>query len=94
MEGQHWVADLMHTYKHDGYDAAWDSLVAFRKPLRNQVKREAVARLMQYGAERSDMIRYSEFLSQDWQIGSGPAKRQPRDVVEIVKKLAPARALY
>ena len=70
-DGKHWVGQLMHTFKHEGYDAAWDGLTAWQKPLRG-AKRKAAKRLVQYAAERHDIIRYPEFRQRQWQIGSGP----------------------
>ena len=34
-DGKNWVAELMHTFKYDGYDAAFDSMTALRSPLRS-----------------------------------------------------------
>jgi hypothetical protein len=37
-------------------------------------KREAADRLLNYVAERRDMVRYPEYLEKGWQIGSGPTE--------------------
>jgi hypothetical protein len=84
-EGRHWVGDLMHTFKHDGYDAAWGRLEMTRKPLRSVKKRSAINGLMQYAAERNDMIRYPEFRKQHWQIGSGPTEAECKTTTQRVK---------
>lgn len=55
-EGPAWVGNLMHTFKHEGYDTAWEMLVADRRALRSPRKRAALNGLMQYAAERRDMI--------------------------------------
>jgi hypothetical protein len=83
-DGQQWLDDLMHTFKHDGYDVAWDKLVAWRKPLRG-AKRTAANRLMQYAAERQDMIRYPTFREKGWQIGSGPTEAECKTTTHRVK---------
>ena len=83
-EGQHWLSELMHTFKHDGYDAAWDNLTAWRKPLR-AAKRVAANRLLQYVAERQEMIRYPQFRQQGWQIGSGPTEAECKTTTHRVK---------
>jgi len=83
-EGEHWLDDLMHTFKHDGYDAAWDKLTVWRKPLRG-AKRTAANRLIQYAAERQDMIRYPQFREQGWQIGSGPTEAECKTTTHRVK---------
>jgi hypothetical protein len=41
----------MHTFKHEGYDAAWDQLTEWHKSLRGK-KRAAAGRLLQHVAER------------------------------------------
>jgi len=83
-EGQDWLDDLMHTFKHEGYDAAWDKLTAWHKPLRG-IKRAAANRLMQYAAERQDMIRYPQFRHNGWQIGSGPTEAECKTTTQRVK---------
>lgn len=83
-EGKLWLADLMHTFKYEGYDAAWDSLTAWSKPLRG-TKRQAAKRLLQYVAERESMIRYPEFRRQHWQIGSGPTEAECKTTTHRVK---------
>lgn len=83
-KGQDWLGDLMHTFKHDGYDTAWDQLTTWRGPLRG-LKRVAANRLMQYVAERQGMIRYPEFREQGWQIGSGPTEAECKTTTHRVK---------
>ena len=84
-EGQHWVSGLMHTFKHDGYDAAWDVLATTRTPLRSPKKRTAINGLMQYAGERRDMIRYPEYRARHWQIGSGPTEAECKTTTHRVK---------
>ena len=83
-EGSRWLGDLMHTFKHEGYDAAWDGLIAWTKPLRGG-KRVAARRLLQYVASRQPMIRYPEFRRQHWQIGSGPTEAECKTTTQRVK---------
>jgi hypothetical protein len=70
--GNTWAAELLHALKHEGYDAAWQRCVAWRAALRGAAKRKAADRLLNYMAERRDMIQYPEFAARGWQIGSGP----------------------
>jgi hypothetical protein len=72
--GQTWVGDLLHTFKHEGYEAGWQKLVAWRATLRATAKRKAADTLLGYVSERHDMIRYPEFIDKGWQIGSGPTE--------------------
>jgi len=83
-QGQRWVHDVMHTFKHDGYDTAYDKLTAWRTPLRG-VKRSAANRLMQYAAQRQEMIRYPEFRRKHWQIGSGPTEAECKTTTQRIK---------
>ena len=83
-EGRRWLAHLMHTFKHDGYDAAWDQLAAWHKPLRGK-KRDAANRLLQYVSQRHSMIRYPEFRQKHWQIGSGPTEAECKTTTSRVK---------
>jgi hypothetical protein len=82
--GKQWLNDLMHTFKLDGYDAAWDKLAVWRKPLRDAI-RVAANRLIQYAAERQDMIRYPKFREKCWQIGSGPTEAECKTTTHRVK---------
>jgi hypothetical protein len=72
--GKTWVAELLHTLKHEGYAAAWERCVAWRAALRGAAKRKAADRLLNYMAERRDMVQYPEFAARGWQIGSGPTE--------------------
>lgn len=71
--GQQWAGSLLHIFKHEGYEAARESLLAWRRRLRGR-KRKAADRLVNYVIDRRDMINYPEFLQKDWQIGSGPTE--------------------
>lgn len=72
--GKTWAGDVLHAFKHDGYEPAWTKLVAWRTSLRGSAKRRAGGTLLGYVSERRDMIRYPEFLANEWQIGSGPTE--------------------
>jgi hypothetical protein len=70
--GKAWAAELLHVFKHDGYEPAWRRLLEWRVGLRHG--RPAADRLVNYVSERRDMIRYPEFQAKGWQIGSGPTE--------------------
>lgn len=72
--GHEWADALMHTFKHDGYDAAWDQLTTWRATLRSPTKKRAADRLLHYVSGRREMINYPEFQQHHWQIGSGPTE--------------------
>jgi hypothetical protein len=71
-EGERWAGELLHVFKHDGYEAAWVRLLEWRLALKRG--RAAADRLVNYVSERREMIRYPEFRSKGWQIGSGPTE--------------------
>ena len=83
-EGQHWLSELMHTFKHEGYQAAWDQLTAWRQSLQGN-QRTAADRLLRYVAERHGMIRYPDFRRRGWQIGSGPTEAECKTTTQRVK---------
>jgi hypothetical protein len=72
--GKAWIEEVLHVFKHEGYEAGWQKLLAWRAALRSPAKRRAADALIGYVSERHDMIRYPEFIAQDWQIGSGPTE--------------------
>jgi hypothetical protein len=71
--GKAWASELLHVFKHDGYDAAWGKLLDWRGRLR-EAKRKAADALLGYVGERREMIRYPEFVAKGWQLGSGPTE--------------------
>lgn len=83
-EGQTWRNEIMGLFHERGYAAAWDQLVAWRSTLRGG-KREAADRLLGYVAERKETIRYPEFRSRGWQIGSGPTEAQCKASTQRIK---------
>jgi len=83
--GKAWLEEVMHTFRHAGYDAAWDQLVAWRSPLRSPTKRKEANRLLHYVAERKPRIRYPEFRRRGWQIGSGPTESECKTTTHRVK---------
>lgn len=72
--GKTWADEVLHSFKHDGYEATWQKLVGWRTTLRGGAKRRAADTLLGYVSERREMIRYPEFEQKGWQIGSGPTE--------------------
>ena len=73
--GETWKAQTMSLFYEQGYNAVWERLLPWRAELRGG-KREAADTLLNYIAERREMIRYPEFRARGWQIGSGPTEAQ------------------
>jgi hypothetical protein len=71
--GKQWAGSLLHTFKHEGYQAAWEQMLSWRLELRRG-QRPAADKLLNYVSERRDMIQYPEFQAKGWQIGSGPTE--------------------
>jgi hypothetical protein len=72
--GTTWADELMHTFKHDGYEVSWQKLVQWRETVRGPARRRAADALLGYVSERREMILYPEFIEKGWQIGSGPTE--------------------
>jgi hypothetical protein len=71
--GKQWAGAVLHTFKHEGYAAAWQQLQQWRAGL-GRGRRSAADPLLNYVSERQEMIRYPEFQAKGWQIGSGPTE--------------------
>jgi hypothetical protein len=71
--GKEWAGALLHTFKHEGYEVAWEKLLTWRQQ-RRRCHRQAADKLLHYVSERREMIRYPAFQEKGWQIGSGPTE--------------------
>jgi hypothetical protein len=70
--GKQWAGQLLHVFKHNGYEAAWKQLLEWRVALKRG--RPAADRLVNYVSERREMICDPAFQAKGWQIGSGPTE--------------------
>jgi hypothetical protein len=84
-EGKKWLEELMHTFRHAGYDAGWDRLTAWRSTLRKPAHRAAANSLLNYVAERRPLIKYPEFRNRGWHIGSGPTEAECKTTTHRIK---------
>lgn len=84
-EGKAWLEETMHVFRHEGYDAAWERLVAWRSTLQSPAACKEGDRLLHYAAERRTMIQYPEFRRRGWQIGSGPTESECKTTTHRVK---------
>ena len=82
--GTAWAEELLHVFKHEGYDAAWEKLVTWRGQWRGP-KRTAADGLLNYASERRAMILYPEFAAKGWQIGSGPTESCCKTLTQRLK---------
>jgi hypothetical protein len=72
--GNVWVAGILHTAKHQGYQALRDALVGWKATLHGPKERQAAEALIGYVTDRREMIKYPEFQAVGRQIGSGPTE--------------------
>jgi hypothetical protein len=84
-EGKQWLDQLMHRFRYEGYNAGWERLTTWRGTLRKSTQREAANSLLNYVAERRPLIRYPEFRSRGWQIGSGPTEAECKTTTHRIK---------
>lgn len=84
LAGMVWAGEVLHVFKHDGYDDAWERLVTWRCQWRG-AKRKAADALMNYVCERRGMILYPEFAAKGWQIGSGPTESCCKTLTQRLK---------
>jgi hypothetical protein len=84
-DGLEWTAQLLHILRHQGYEPAWDQLIQTRTRHRRQNHRQAIDRLMNYLADRREMIRYVQFEQNGWDIGSGPTESQCKATTRRIK---------
>jgi hypothetical protein len=82
--GKAWAGAALHQVKHDGYDAFWESLTAWRSTLRGR-RRRAADELLHDVAKRKETILYPEFLAKGWQIGSGPTEAMCKTMTARLK---------
>jgi hypothetical protein len=83
--GNAWAAGLLHTAKHDGYEALHEELAAWKAKRRGPKQRAATQRLVEYVEDRQEMIKYPEFLARGRHIGSGPTESMCRATTERLK---------
>jgi hypothetical protein len=69
--GDAWVSQLLHTVRHDGYEPFWSALIQTRTGVRSPTKRSALDSLMQYVAQRKELIIYPRCDEMGWDVGSG-----------------------
>jgi hypothetical protein len=69
--GKAFSDDVLHTARHEGYEPFFEKLVDWRGDQRGG-KRKAADRLLNYVAERQEMMPYEKCDQHGWDVGSGP----------------------
>lgn len=82
--GQAWLTQFTETLMEHGVDRAWGELVEWRQTLKSG-QQASTDRLLNYIAERREIICYREFRALGWQIGSGPTEAQCKTTTQRVK---------
>jgi len=68
------ASELLHVAKHQGVTDILLILASERKALRSPGKRKALQELINYIAKRIGQCDYPRYVSEGWQIGSGPTE--------------------
>jgi hypothetical protein len=84
-QGRAWAGRILHLFKHDGYERAYEELTTCQAALRGR-KRAAATKLINYVVERREMINYPEFTAKGWQIGSGPTEARCKTSTSRLKR--------
>lgn len=84
-QGAVWAGHILHLFKHDGYERAYEALTTWKAALRGR-KRAAATKLLNYVVERREMINYPEFTAKGWQIGSGPTEARCKTSTSRLKR--------
>jgi hypothetical protein len=63
--------EVLHTARHEGYDPFFAKLADWRGEQRGG-KRKIADRLLNYVAQRKDMMPYPKCEEQGWDVGTGP----------------------
>lgn len=69
--GQQWSDQVLHTARHEGYEPFFAKLVDWRSGQRGH-KRKTADGLLNYVAERREMMDYAECERRGWDVGTGP----------------------
>ena len=69
--GGQWVQEVLHTARHEGYEPFFQKLLDWRGGLRGG-KRKVADHLLNYVAERQEMIAYDICDKHNWDVGTGP----------------------
>jgi len=68
------ASELLHLAKHQGVTEILLILLSQRKALRSPGKRKALQELIEYMTKRMGQCDYPRYISEGWQIGSGPTE--------------------
>lgn len=83
--GNAWVGRLLHTAKHEGYEALRERLQEWKGGLRGTSCRQAAEQVLNYVTDRREMIQYPKFLELGRQIGSGPTESMCKATTQRIK---------
>jgi hypothetical protein len=69
--GTRWSDDVLHTARHEGYEPFLEKLLDWRTGQRGG-KRKVADRLLNYVAQRQEMMPYEKADQHGWDVGTGP----------------------
>lgn len=70
-QAKEWIPSVLHEARHVGYSSMFQQLIDWRGKLRGG-KRAVADRLINYAAQRQDMMGYERCDEHGWDVGSGP----------------------
>lgn len=79
-----WVEEILHLARHVGYEPMFQKLIDWRSSLRGGKRREA-DRLINYVAQRQEMMGYHRCDEHGWDVGSGPMESMCGVTTERIK---------
>jgi hypothetical protein len=83
--GNAWVGQVLHTAKHEGYEAFRTQLQEWQNGLRGVGRRQAAEQVLNYVTDRREMIQYPKFQELGRQIGSGPTESMCKATTQRIK---------
>jgi hypothetical protein len=83
--GNVWVAGVLHTAKHEGYEKLRDEVHRWKAALRGAGRIKAGELLLCYVTDRREMIQYPKFREMGRQIGSGPTESMCKATTQRIK---------
>src|SRR5262249_18259245 len=83
--GNAWAGRGLHTAKHQGDEAVRAQLQAWKDGPAGGGARQAAGQLLDYVADRREMIQYPKFQELGRQIGSGPTESMCKATTQRIK---------
>ncbi len=84
--GQEWAQATLHLARHEGFAPFWEQLSQKRaQVVRSRAKKAALDQLMQYVAQRRDLMDYCGCDRRGWDVGSGSTESMCKALTRRLK---------